>query len=182
MSTSSAASLKKSAVLTLCPRTAWPRERRPSVRASRRFWRRQAQQSWRRQSQDRRAVEHATWQISIECRNLARRMWRIYRPGPIPGDTYWRQEARLGRSRLALVTRNSSSRPSEARAGTAKRSMLQHATIPDKASPFRDDGGDDPVTVLLLLRLRLGGRSQPLDRPAAGQVRDLGRVTFLLRK
>ena len=36
--------------------------------------------------------------------------------------------------------RLSSSRPSEARAGTAKDQPLQFDTIPDKASPFRDDG------------------------------------------
>jgi hypothetical protein len=34
----------------------------------------------------------------------------------------------------------SSSRPSEARAGIAKRLALQSVTIPDKALPFRDDG------------------------------------------
>ncbi len=41
--------------------------------------------------------------------------------------------------RMRLL-RASSSRPSEARAGIAKRWALQFVTIPDKAAPFRGGG------------------------------------------
>ena len=51
----------------------------------------------------------------------------------------------MSKANFANLANGSSSRPSAARAGIVKRQALQFVTIPDKASPFRDDGGGDPL-------------------------------------
>jgi len=57
---------------------------------------------------------------------------------------YWMQAA-FGVQPIGGPTDRHPGRPSEARAGIAKRWALQSVTIPDKASPFRDDGNSDSL-------------------------------------
>ncbi len=68
----------------------------------------------------------------------------LCRPRPVKRTMFTEANfAHLANGCGSLLT--SSSRPSEARAGIAKRQAIQFVTIPDKALPFRDDGGGDPV-------------------------------------
>ena len=52
--------------------------------------------------------------------------------------------AQGAKANFANLANGSSSRPSAARAGIVKKQALQFVTIPDKASPFRDDDDGDP--------------------------------------
>ena len=114
------------------------------------------------------AFHHPAGGQDRPCPGRARRGVR-HASRPHSRQRLLRQGRRAAVDRLVLVQANatnvanrSSSRPSEARAGIIKRETLQSVTIPDKASPFRDDASGDPGKTCLASHTLLSG---PLPSP-----------------